>query len=198
MVLARGAALASANAQLGAPSTVAMPYVGPGALAESGPGELAYSAVAGDETGVLRESRADLGKRRSRKPLLAIVAALAIFVGGAVPLALASAFDIRPHVEQRPDIDKNVVAPATQAPAKPALPASPSPAAPSLSRSGLHAAGSVHPAQGPRSRLAAPPHRAGHPGSLRSSLAQDPNGPNKRNIGQLRELRGSLRRCAAN
>jgi len=131
MALARGAALASANAQLGAPSTVAMPYVGPGALAESGAGELAYSAVAGHETGVHRESRAELGKRRSRKPLLAIVAALVIFVGGAVALALALAFDIRPHGEQRPDIGKNVVAPATRAPAKPALPASPPPAAPS-------------------------------------------------------------------
>ena len=129
MALARGAALASANAQLGAPSTVAMPYVGPGSLAESGPGELAYSAVAEHKTGVHRKSRADLGKRRSRKPLLAIVTAMAIFVGAAVALALALAlalaFDIRPHVDQRPDISKNVVAPATQAPAKPAVPAPP-------------------------------------------------------------------------
>jgi hypothetical protein len=130
MALARGAALLSANAQLGAPSTVAMPYVGPGALADSGPGELAYSVVAEHETGVRRESRADLGKRRSRKPLLAIVTAMAIFVGGAVALALALAFDIRPHVDQRPDISKNVVAPATQAPAKPPVPA-PETAAPS-------------------------------------------------------------------
>jgi hypothetical protein len=130
MALARGAALASANAQLGAPSTVAMPYVGPGALADSGPGELAYSAVAEHETGVRRESRADLSKRRSRKPLLAIVTAMAIFAGGAVALALALAFDIRPHVDQRPDISKNVVAPATQAPAKPPVPA-PETAAPS-------------------------------------------------------------------
>ena len=125
MALARGAALASANPQLGAPSTVAMPYVGPGSLAESGPGELAYSAVAEHENGVHRKSRADLGKRRSRKPVLAIVTAMAIFVGAAVALALALAFDIRPHVDQRPDISKNVVAPATQAPAKPAVPAPP-------------------------------------------------------------------------
>ena len=125
MALARGAALASANAQLGAPCTVAMPYVGPGALAESGPAELAYRAVAEHETGVHRESRADLGKRGSRKLLLTIVTAMAIFVGAAVALALALAFDIRPHVDQRPDISKNVVAPATQAPAKPAVPAPP-------------------------------------------------------------------------
>jgi hypothetical protein len=127
MALARGAALASANAQLGAPSTVAMPCVGPGALAESGPGELAYSAVADDETNVDRG--VDLGKRRGRKPLLAIVSAMVIFVGGAVAVALALAFGIRPHVEQRPDISKNVVAPATQAPAKPAAPAPPPPSA---------------------------------------------------------------------
>jgi hypothetical protein len=123
MALARGAALVSANAQLGAPPTVAMPYMGPGALAESGSGELAYSAVADDDTGTHRESRADVGKRRSRKPLVAIVAGTVVFVGGAVALALVLAFDIRPHVEQRPDIGKNVVVPATQAPAKPAAPA---------------------------------------------------------------------------
>jgi hypothetical protein len=129
MALARGAALASANAHLGAPSTVAMPQVGPDALAESGSGELAYSAVADGKTGVYRKSRADLGERRSRKPLLAIVSAMAIFVGGVVALALALAFDIRPHVEQRPSISKNVVAPVTQAPAKPAVPAPPPPSA---------------------------------------------------------------------
>jgi hypothetical protein len=128
MALARGAALASANAQLGAPSTIAMPYVGPGALAESDSGGLAYSAVADDDNGVQRESRVDLRKRRSRKPLLAIATAAAIFVGGAVALALALAFVIRPHVQQRPDISKNIVAPATQAPAKPGAPASPPPA----------------------------------------------------------------------
>jgi hypothetical protein len=129
MALARGAALASANAQLGAPSTVAMPYLGPGGLAESGSGELAYSAVADDETGVHRASRATSGKRRSPKPMVAIITAMAIFVGGAVALALALALDIGPHVEQRPDISKNVVAPAPQAPAKPAVPAPPPPSA---------------------------------------------------------------------
>lgn len=129
MALARGAALASANAQLGAPSTVAMPYVGPGALAESGSGELAYSAAANDHADVHRESRPDLGKRRSRKTVVAIVTAMVIFVGGAVALVLALAFDTRPHVEQRPDISNNVVVPGKQAPAKPAAPAPPPPSA---------------------------------------------------------------------
>ena len=111
--------------ELGAPSTVAMRYVGPDPLAASGSGELAYS-VADNDTGTHHESGADPGKRRSRKALVAI-AATVIFVGGAVALALALAFDIRPHGEQRPDISKNVVAPATQAPAKPAAPAPPPP-----------------------------------------------------------------------
>jgi hypothetical protein len=137
MALARGAALASANAQLGAPSTVAMPYVGPGPLAASRSGELAYSAVADNDTGTRRESGA--GKRRSRKAWVAM-AATVVLVGGAVALALALAFDIRPHGGQRPDISRNVVAPATQAPGKPAAPApppqAPAPESPQLDPSG--------------------------------------------------------------
>jgi hypothetical protein len=88
-----------------------MPHVDPDAFAESGSGELAYSAVADDETGVYRESRADLDERRSRKPLLAMAGGMAIFVGGVAALALALAFGIRLHVEQRPSISKKVVGP---------------------------------------------------------------------------------------
>jgi hypothetical protein len=127
--LARGAALASANAQLGALQTVKMPHVDLDAPAGSGSGELAYSAVADDETGLYRDVDADLGEQRGRKPLLMAISVTAIFVGGVVALALALAFGIRPHVEQRPSISKNVVAPATQAPAKPAVPAPPPPSA---------------------------------------------------------------------
>lgn len=129
MALARGAALASANQQLGAPSTVAMPYV-------EGPAPaLAYSAEADPSP----EDERQYGERRSRK-LLAVLGATAILVVGAVALALAVA--IRPHSDQRPDIGKNVVAPATQAappppqapppapPASAAAPPAPGPAAP--------------------------------------------------------------------
>ena len=145
MALARGAALASANARLGASATVAMPYVGSYALREPCSAGLAYSAVADDEARGHRESRTEPGTRRSRKPVLAIAAVLTIFVGGAVALAIALAFDIQPHVEQRPDIGKNVVAPATQEPARPvvpapppsaAVPAPPAPAAPQQDPSG--------------------------------------------------------------
>ncbi len=122
MALARGAALASANQQLGAPSTVAMPYVEDPAPA------LAYSAEADPSPDDYRHH----GERRSRK-LLAVLGASAILVVGAVALALA--VGIRPHANQRPDISKNVVAPATQAAppppqAPPPAPSAPAPAAP--------------------------------------------------------------------
>ncbi len=121
--LARGAALASANASLGAPATVAMIPA-----EDSGVGELAYSAVSDHEADL--EFAADLGERRSRKPLLAAAGALTIFVGGVVALAVALALDIRPHAEQRPSLSKHVVAPATLAPPPPSAVPSPVPAAP--------------------------------------------------------------------
>ncbi|OBA73801.1 hypothetical protein A5641_04415 [Mycobacterium sp. 1554424.7] len=100
MALARGAALASANAQLGAPRTVEMPYV-PDPLPA-----LAYSAEADPAPGEDPQH----GERPSRKTL-AVLAAGAIFVVGAVALTVALAVGIRPHVDQRPDVGKNVVAP---------------------------------------------------------------------------------------
>lgn len=104
MALARGAALASANAHLGAPRTIAMPAVQD---PENAPRALAYSAEA-------EEPAAEPGERRSRKSLLAFAGATAIFAGGVVALVLA--IGIRPHVEQRPSISKNIVAPVTEAP----------------------------------------------------------------------------------
>ncbi len=117
MALARGAALASANQQLGAPSTVALPYVEDRAPA------LAYSAEAEPSHDDYRR----YGERRSRK-LLAVLGATAILVAGAVALALA--VGIRPHADQRPDISKNVVAPATQAAPPPPQAPPPAPPAP--------------------------------------------------------------------
>jgi hypothetical protein len=123
MALARGAALAAANAQLGAPSTLALPLV------EDPVRALAYSAETDDEPGSPPgQNAANPGRRRSRKAL-AIVGATSIFVGGAVALTLALAVGIRSHVEQRPDISKNVIAPAAQPPQPPQAP-SPPPAAP--------------------------------------------------------------------
>ncbi len=132
MALARGASLAAANAQLGAPRTVAM------LSAQDPPSaarKLAYSAEAVNEadpaTGAHRESAADSGERRSRKSVLAVVSVTMIFVGGVVALALALAVGIRPHADQRPDISKNVVAPVSQPPPPPSAVPAPEPAAPS-------------------------------------------------------------------
>ncbi|WP_197520728.1 hypothetical protein [Mycobacterium sp. E2238] len=121
MALARGASLAAANAQLGAPSTIAMPHAGD-LSADSR--ELAYSAESttgkSRATGTDGESAAHSRERRSRRSVLAVVAATLIFVGGVVALAVALAVDIRPHAPQRPDITQNVVAPTNQAPPPPA------------------------------------------------------------------------------
>lgn len=121
MALARGASLAAANAQLGAPSTIAMPHAGD-LSADSR--ELAYSAESttgkSRATGTDGESAAHSHERRSRRSVLAVVAATLIFVGGVVALAVALAVDIRPHAPQRPDITQNVVAPTNQAPPPPA------------------------------------------------------------------------------
>ncbi len=134
LALARGAALASTNAQLGASSTVVLPEV-----QDLAP-ELAYSAEPDDESdpavGDYREY-ADPGERRSAKSL-AIVSATVIFVGGVVALTLALAVGIRPHVDQRPSVSKNVVAQvipapppkATVAPPPPSVAPPPQPAAP--------------------------------------------------------------------
>jgi hypothetical protein len=124
--LARGAALASANASLGAPATVAIPQAQP---AGSGAGELAYSAVP-DDNDLYPEFGAGLSEHRSRGAALVAISAMAIFVGGVVALALALALGIRPHAEDRSSLSKNVVAPASQAPApKAQVPAPPPPSA---------------------------------------------------------------------
>ena len=80
--------------------------------------------------GDYREYPARDGRRSRKAP--AILGATAIFVVGAVALTLALALGIRPHVDQRPDISRNVVAPATQAapPPQAPAPAPPPPAAP--------------------------------------------------------------------
>lgn len=119
MALARGAALAAATAQLGAPSTVAIPLV------EEPVRELAYSAEVDDEAGPPPGQYAANGGRRRNRTVVAILGAASILVGAVVALTLA--IGIRPHVAQRPDISRNVVAPATPPP--PQAPAPPPPSA---------------------------------------------------------------------
>ncbi|WP_406817388.1 hypothetical protein [Mycobacterium sp. M23085] len=108
MALARGASLAAANAKLGAPRTVSMPAARTPSAAAI---ELAYSAEDDPGSDAHPVAEAPSRHRRSRKSVLAIAAVTMVFVGGLAALALALAFDIRPHSDQRPDVSTNVVAP---------------------------------------------------------------------------------------
>lgn len=156
--LARGAALASANAPLFVSTTAAQAWAqdpGTGALdpfaitpgyfevttdAESGANLLAYSAVADDfaegYTGEYTAATTVLGDEdHEKKPFALLGSVLAsIFIVGVAALVVSLAISIRPTAGVRPDPGHNVVAPAIQAPAAPApAPAAapvPAPAAP--------------------------------------------------------------------
>ena len=142
MALARGAALASANAPLFASSTAALAYaqdpgtgeVNPYKLAPAyidvvtnadlGSGALAYSAVADQED--------DESRPRRRRFMLSGSALAALFVIGVVALVVSLAADVRPTVGQQPSPGGNVVIPTKQAPppapaAPPSAPAAPTP-----------------------------------------------------------------------
>ncbi|MDT7721402.1 MAG: hypothetical protein QOE94_2413 [Mycobacterium sp.] len=132
MALARGAALASANAPLFASSTAALAYaqdpgtgeVNPSALAPAYLGAsanarlddsaLAYSAFADDEV--------DKGLRGQRPFLLASSGAAAVVLIGIVALAIALVGDVGPTVGRRTSHTENAV-PTTQVPAPPSAPA---------------------------------------------------------------------------
>ena len=151
MALARGAALASANAPLFASSTAALAYaqdpstgeVNPNALvpaylgvsanARLGDSALAYSAFADDE--------GDEGLRGQRPFLLASSGAAAVVLIGIVALAIALVGDVGPTVGQRTSHRTNAIptkqvpappsahAPAVAAPGSSAPPAAPPPSA---------------------------------------------------------------------
>lgn len=143
MALARGAALASANAPLFASSTAALAYAqDPGtgevnsralaptyldvsANARLGSGALAYSALADEED--------DDGLRTRRPFLLAGSGLAAVFLIGMAALLISLAADVRPPVGPRTGARGNVF-PTQQAPAPPSAQApavaAPRPAAP--------------------------------------------------------------------
>ena len=148
--LARGAALASANAPLFSSSTAALAYaqdpgtgainpfaVAPGYFETPGGEEaLAYSAVpdevddlyTGAHTAATALVDGGYGERRSFRLVGGAVAA--IFVVGVVALVVSLAIAIRPTAAVRPSPGHNIVAPAQPAPA-PAAPApAPAPEAP--------------------------------------------------------------------
>ena len=150
--LARGAALASANAPLFASSTAALAYAqdpGTGAInpfavapgyfeTPAGAGEeaLAYSAVAddlddpylGEQTGAT--ALVDGGYRDHRSFRLVGAGVAAVFIVGVVALVVSLAIVIRPTAAVQPNPGHHVVAPTQAAPVRaPAAPA-PAPAAP--------------------------------------------------------------------
>jgi hypothetical protein len=148
--LARGAALASANAPLFVSSTAARAYaqdpgtgaidpfaVAPGyfeAPADAGDDALAYSAVpddfdyayTGEQTAATQLVGAGYHERRSFRLIGSALAA--IFIVGVTALVVSLAIAVRPTAGVQPDPGHHVVAPTQAAPA-PAAPA-PAPAAP--------------------------------------------------------------------
>jgi hypothetical protein len=91
-----------------------------------------YAAAADEEnytTGMFPDFGAD-AEQSSRRPFLAAMSVLTIFVVGVVTLVLALAVSIRPHVAQRPTLGQNVVAPVQQLPVPPPKAAVPAPPAP--------------------------------------------------------------------
>jgi hypothetical protein len=179
MALARGAALASANAPLFASSTAALAYaqdpgtgevdpyaVSPGYLevpvhragAELREEDLAYSAAPDQEadaaTGVVEIAEAatedEFDTSQRPKPLMLVGSALAVVVvSAALALEIALALGIRPAVSLRPTPRQALIAPAQAAPLPPA--AQLSPASHPLA---VHAAPPLH--LGVPARIAAP------------------------------------------
>jgi hypothetical protein len=193
--LARGAALASANAPLFASSTAALAYaqdpgtgaidpfaVAPGYLeADAGADALAYSAVADDSyeayTGE-HAAAARLGAGYSERGSFRLVgsALAAIFIVGVAALVVSLAIAIRPTAGVRPDPEHHVVAP-TQAVPAPAAPA-PAPAAPAPAPVEAPApAPEVGPAPVPEAQVPAPAPVAVAPAPVPEAPAPAPAPP---------------------
>jgi hypothetical protein len=175
MALARGAALASANAPLFASSTAALAYA-----QDPGTGELGPYAVAPvylDVSGNANFGSAALAygampeeghKERSRLPgplVLAGSAFAAALVIGVVALVISLLADVRPTVGQRPHPGGSVATPAKQAPppeaklpAVPPAPSAPAAAPPPAAPTPPPAAPAVPPAApAPPAAAPAPP-----------------------------------------
>ena len=149
LALARGAALASAQAPRFEASTVGLAYaqdpdgttagaVYPAALAADQSAESTQMAAADymrplGYSEITDDAVADGDDPEGRKPFLLVGSALTtIFVVGVVALVVSLAVSIRPTVDQRPSPGESVIVPSSQAPAPPVpeaqVPAAPSPA----------------------------------------------------------------------
>jgi hypothetical protein len=128
IALARGAALASANAPAFEATTVGLAYSQDPDGTTAGN---AYAAVAGAETQMAPVGGADalvddyasqtdmepIAVDEGRKPFLLVGSALtSIFVVGVVALVISLAVSIRPTVDQRPSPGPNAIVPSTVAP----------------------------------------------------------------------------------
>ncbi|MGH3564324.1 MAG: DUF7159 family protein, partial [Mycobacterium sp.] len=144
LALARGAALASANAPLFSSSTQALAWaqdpetgeVNPELLAlgysyvpARGEGALAYSAVP-DYTDETVTTAVNLDQQRRMPFLLAASALATLFVVGVAALVIALAVDMRPTADRRPDAGQHIVVPTKKAPSPPAKAEPPPPSAP--------------------------------------------------------------------
>jgi hypothetical protein len=133
LALARGAALASANAPAFEATTVGLAYSQDPDGTTAGN---AYVGLAAAETqlapvgaGLVNEYAAQTDMEpiptdESRKPFLLVGSALtSIFVVGVVALVISLAVSIRPTVDQRPNPGANAIVPSTVAPAPAPAPA---------------------------------------------------------------------------
>jgi uncharacterized membrane protein YgcG len=127
LALARGAALASANAPAFEATTVGLAYSQDPAGTTAG---TAYPGLAGAETQLAPVGGADPlvddyapetdeePVDEGRKPFLLVGSALtSIFVVGVVALVISLAVNIRPTVDQRPSPGESAIVPSVQAPA---------------------------------------------------------------------------------
>ena len=142
IALARGAALASANAPAFEATTVGLAY------SQDPDGTTAgtvYAGLAGAETQLAPVGGADelvddhaaqtdmepIAAEEGRKPFLLVGSALtSIFVVGVVALVISLAVSIRPTVDQRPSPGPNAIVPSTVAPAPPPVQEAQQPVAP--------------------------------------------------------------------
>jgi len=139
LALARGAALASANAPIFEASTVGLAYAqdpaeattagAAYAAAAAGASALAYSEVDPDPDIELAALTADeMPSAPERKPFLLVGSALTgVFVLGVAALVISLAVSIRPTVDQRPN-PEGMVVPTQAAPAPAAAVPTPAPA----------------------------------------------------------------------
>jgi hypothetical protein len=129
MALARGAALASANAPLFASSTAALAYaqvpdwttagvVDPCAVTpDTADADLGDEARAYDD-GAVPDFLVD-EEGQGRKPFLVALSVMTIFFVGVLALVVSLAVSIRPTANRRPSATGNLIVPATHVPAPP-------------------------------------------------------------------------------